>query len=47
MSVGGYLGKFYFLTGVTLKFWQKFNTSHKNKLFSIFSEKCFTKKIEK
>ena len=36
--------KFYFVTGVTLKFYQKSNSSPKNNLFSTFSRKYFTKK---
>ena len=33
MSVGGFLRIFYFLTGVTFKFYQKLNFSAKNYLF--------------
>ena len=36
MSVGNFLGKLYFLTGVTLKFYQKSNFSPKNNLLSTF-----------
>ena len=45
MSVVGFLEKNYFLTGVTLKFYQKLNFSHKNKLkISNFSKNCLSKK---
>ena len=37
MSVVGFLGKFYFLTGVSLKFYQKLYYTTKNNLFSTFS----------
>ena len=44
MSVGVFWGKFYFLTGYTLKFYQKSKTSPTNNLFSTFSKKYFPKK---
>ena len=47
MSVGAFLGKFYFSTGFTLKIYQKSNFSPKNNLFSTFLRKCFTKKKTK
>ena len=42
-----FLGRFYISTGLTLKFNQKSNFSHKNNLFSTFSGKCIGKKILK
>ena len=46
ISVGGFFGKVAFLTGVTLKFYQKFKkSSPKSNLFSIVSKKYFAKKI--
>ena len=44
MSVGVFLGKFYFMTGVTLKLYQKSDSWPKDNLFSTFSRKYFTKK---
>ena len=44
ISVGGFLGKLYFLTAVTLKFYQKSNSSPKNYLFSAFPRIFFAKK---
>ena len=38
-----FLGKFYFLTGVPLKFYQKSNSTPKNNLFSIFSKNVLQK----
>ena len=47
MSVGGFLEKFHFLTSVTLKFYQKSNSSPKNNQFSTFSREYFEKKFKK
>ena len=47
MSVGVFLKKINFSTGVILKLYQKSNFSPKNIMFSIFSRKSFAKKIEK
>ena len=39
--------KNYLLTGVTLKFYQKYNFSPKNNLFTIFFQENITQKIQK
>ena len=46
ISVNDFLGKFYILIGVTLKFYQKPNFTPKNNLFSTFPTKCFAKKFK-
>ena len=43
-TVGDFSGKFYFLTGVTLKFYLKSNSTPKNNLFSTISRKYLVKK---
>ena len=46
MCVGVFFfGKILFLTGVTIKFYQKSNFSPKNNLFSTFSRICFRNKL--
>ena len=41
-----FFGKFYFLTGVILKFFQKSNSSIENNLFLKFLRKRFTKNLK-
>ena len=44
MSISGFFGNLYFLTGGNIKFYQKSNSLPKNNLIPTFSRKCFAKK---